>query len=95
MTFFFVYLDLEDVLDEGIRLSSLLHFITGESAIPPMGLEHPIEVQYHLAVETVIFLGAQACYSKVILPVIHNTKEEFFTACIKSLKFGGHSYGNA
>ena len=46
MTFFFVYLDLEDVLGEGIRLSALLHFITGESAIPLMGLQHPIEVHY-------------------------------------------------
>ena len=91
----FVYLDLKDVLNEGVRLSSLLHFITGESAIPPMGLQHPIELQYHPAVETAIFLGAQACCSKVFLPVIHKTKEEFFAACIKSLTFGGHSYGNA
>lgn len=93
--FLYVYIDLDDVLNEGVRLSSLLHFITGESAIPPMGLQHPIEIQYQPSINTAIFLGSQACYSKVFLPVIHKTKEEFFGACIKSLKFGGHSYGNA
>lgn len=63
--------------------------------IPPMGLHHPIDVQFHPAHKTAIFLGAQACYSKVFLPVVHESKEEFFAACFKSLSFGGHSYGNA
>ena len=89
-----MYTDLEDVLDENVGLSSLLHYITGESSIPPMGLKNPIEVDYHPATETAILLGAQACYSKVILPVVHKRREEFFSACIKSLKLGGRSYGN-
>ncbi len=72
------YFDLEDVGDEGVCLSSLLHFITGESAIPSMGLKHPIVVQYHPPLKTAVFLGAQACYSKIFLPVIHQTSEECF-----------------
>lgn len=88
------YADLQDVLDEDMNLSALLHFITGESAVPPMGLKHPIEVLYHPAMQSAIFMGAQACYSKVFLPIVHKSKEAFFAACFKSMKLGGHSYGN-
>lgn len=91
----YAHVDLKDVLDEGTGLSTLLHFITGESAIPPMGLKHPIELLYHPPMKNAIFMGAQACYAKVILPVVHESKQDFFAACIKSLKLGGHSYGNA
>lgn len=89
------HLGLDDVLSEQVRLSSLLHFITGDSVIPPMGLQHLIDVQFLPAHKTAVFLGAQACYSKGYLPVVHESKEEFFDACFKSLNCGGHSYGNS
>lgn len=92
---FHSYVDLQDVLDESVCLPSLLHFITGESVIPPMGLKHPIEVQYHPPISTAIYMGAQACYSIVYLPVVHETREDFFSASISALQLEGHSYGNA
>ena len=53
-------------------------FTTLLFSIPPTGLKNPIEVDYHPATETATFLGAQAYYSKVILPVVHERREEFF-----------------
>ena len=81
-----------DVFDEGLSLSELLHFIVGQSTLPPFGLS--ISVEYHPKSPTFAYLGAQVCFQKVILPVIHDNREDFFSACIASLAFGGHSYGN-
>ena len=77
-----------------ISLAGLLRFCTGESCVPPMGLEHPLEFEYQPNGETAIFLKAQACFSRIFLPVVHDTREKFFEACIKSLQFGS-GYGSA
>ena len=85
---------MDDVASNKVSLAGLLRFCTGESCIPPMGLEYPLEFEYQSDSETAIFLKAQACFSKVFLPVVHDTREKFFESCIKSLEFGS-GYGSA
>ncbi len=87
------YLDPKDILNEGILLSSLLHFITGESVIPPMGLQHPIELQYHPAVETAIFLGtAPRCFSpSSIRPRKSFLQHASKVSCLEDIAMAMHS----
>lgn len=80
------------LLDTTLR--TLLKFVTGLSAIPPMGLENAIELSYLPQDIKEIFPKAQACFSKLYLPTIHNCKEEFQDAFHKALLFG-FGYGIA
>lgn len=73
--------------------STVLKFITGLSTVPPFGLRYPIQISYQPYSSTDIFPKAQACFSKLMLPVVHKTKEEFFSAFRKALEYGG-GYGN-
>jgi hypothetical protein len=71
----------------------VLKFITGLSTVPPFGLQYPIEILYQPHSSSAIFPKAQACFSKLLLPVIHKTKDEFFAAFTKALEYGA-GYGN-
>lgn len=58
-----------------VSLSSLLRYITGSSSIPPLQTSSLIRITYQL--DDNIFPKAQACFSKLILPVVHKNKESF------------------
>ncbi len=75
-------------------LPFLLRFVTGLSTIPPLGLQCPIEILYQSDVKNLFFPKTQACFSILMLPVTHTTKEEFFSAFMKTLEMCG-DYGNA
>ena len=79
---------------ESPQLTHLLRFITGESDIPPMGLNYPIEILYLPPSPTASLPCAQCCFSKLYLPVIYNTKDAFIQAMLKALQFGG-GFGNS
>ena len=75
-------------LGSEVSFPAVPRFITGVSAVPPMGLSHPIELMYQPDEESAIFLKAQACTSTVFLPVVHQSEEAFFAACVKLLQYG-------
>ena len=77
-----------------VSLPSLLKYVTGLSSIPPTGLKQPIELLYLPDNEKAIFPKSQACFAKLMLPTLYHGKQEFFSAFIKALEFGG-GYGNA
>ena len=58
-----------------------------------MGLAYPIELDYQPDEKTMFLPQAQACFSKIMLPVCHETKEDFFSAMTKALEYCG-GYGN-
>jgi len=74
-------------------LETLLRFVTAESSIPPMGLSMPIEIDYLPNNPEFTLPTAKTCFSKLFLPVVHDTKEAFFSAFIKALEFGSAGYG--
>ena len=76
-----------------VSLPGLLRFITGSSRVPPMGLNFPIDLFYQPDDKKNIFPQTQACFSKIMIPVCHDSKEEFFFAMTKALEYCG-GYGN-
>ena len=75
-------------------LNSLLKFVTGLSTVPPMGLACPVELCYLQQDDKLILPKAQVCFSKLYLPTVHKTQDEFNQAFLKALQFGV-GYGNA
>ena len=76
-----------------VSLSSLLRYITGSSSIPPLGFSSLIRITYQINDEDAIYPTAQACFSRLSLPVVHKSQHSFNAAFIKALEYGG-GYGN-
>ena len=76
-----------------VSLPALLRYITGSSAIPPLGLSIPVQVCYQHCDDDAIYPKAQACFSKLLLPVTHKNQESFNEAFKKALEYGA-GYGN-
>ena len=75
------------------NLPDLLHFITGCSVVPPLGLQSPIDIQYQPDSPNAKFPKSQACFSIVMLPVVHDSQECFFWCFLKALELC-NDYGN-
>lgn len=76
-----------------VSVPALLRYITGSSTIPPLGLSTPIRVSYQYNENSTIFPKAQACFSKLYLPVTHEDQDSFNVAFKKALEYGA-GYGN-
>ena len=77
-----------------LSLPRLLRFTTGGSRVPVTGLKHPIELMYQPDTPEAKLPKAQACFSKLLLPVCHSSKEDFFCSMSKALELCG-AYGNS
>lgn len=76
-----------------LSLPMLLRFITGSSSVPPLGLQCPIVLSYLPSLENAVLPTAQACFSRLMLPVVHACKDAFFTSFVTALQYGD-SYGS-
>lgn len=76
-----------------VSLPGLLRYITGSSAIPPIGLSIPIQVCYQRCDNSAIYPKTQSCFNKLLLPVIHKSQESFNEAFKKALEYGA-GYGS-
>lgn len=72
---------------DGLR--KLLHFITGLSTIPPLGLKQQIEVEFHSNSKSFF---AETCVYVLKVPINHDSFEDFmekvYEACGNSQGFG-------
>ena len=78
---------------EPLNLGDLLRFITGVSAVPPMGLTNNIKIDFLEESPSNTLPKAQACFYRLSLPVVHSSFESFRKGFMTALNFGG-SYGS-
>ena len=88
-----VFLHIGEDKTQYVSISSLLRYTTGLSSFPPLlNKSSTIKITYQLK-EDSAYPKAQVCFSKLMLPVVHNSQKSFNEAFIKALELGG-GYGN-
>ena len=82
----FVYIEKEA---PHVNLPSLLRYITGSLSVPPLRLSdsNVLKISFQLNDENV-FSKAQACFQRLLLPIVHDSQESFNAAFTKALEFG-------
>ena len=75
-------------------LPNILNFITGQSALPPLGLPEPIQILFHSEFSDENHLPtAECCFNLLRLPVCHNEKQSFYEALDKAISYSLGYYG--
>ena len=73
------------------QLEALLKFATSHSMVTSLA---DINIKLELLDPEKVLLEAQACFSKLFLPIAHESYDEFKIFVNKSLDFGSEGYGN-
>lgn len=70
-------------------LHTMLVFITGCQALQSVDKFY---IMFN-SDDKVSLLHSDSCFNRVHLPLCHNTYQEFYDACLTSVKFGAIGYG--
>ena len=76
-------------------VAHLLTFATGNATIPPLGLSQKITLGYLTPDKKAnkILPETETCFNVILLPTIHDHKENFFAAFDKALLLGREGFG--